>query len=207
MISVVIPARGGSTRIPRKNLAVVCGRTLLQRAINIGHALSSDVIVSSDDEEILAHAREHRARALRRPPRLAGDHVHAIEAVKDAMQYVRNPWIAMLDCSTLWDWETMRDYLAEAGPHPCFAVTAFRGFIYDAHGRPLNRGATRPRTQDMQQYRESGACYVIPRDNTITDQIVPGAQMVVVRWSHSIDTPDDLELAHILDRRAHETRS
>lgn len=72
---VLIPARGGSKVIPRKNLRALGGRPLLSYAV--ATALASrhrpDVVVSSDDEEILALARGLGARVHRRDPDLADD--------------------------------------------------------------------------------------------------------------------------------------
>jgi N-acylneuraminate cytidylyltransferase len=55
----VIPARGGSKRIPRKNIRAFCGRPLMEYPISaaIESALFQRVIVSTDDEEIAAVAR------------------------------------------------------------------------------------------------------------------------------------------------------
>jgi len=73
----VIPARGGSKRIPRKNIRAFHGQPII--AYSIEAALRSDlfdrVIVSTDDEEIAAVALEHGAEApFRRPATLADDH-------------------------------------------------------------------------------------------------------------------------------------
>jgi N-acylneuraminate cytidylyltransferase len=77
-ILAFIPARGGSKGIPRKNLAQVGGRSLVARSV--GHALAarrvSRVLVSTDDEEIAAAAREAGAEVpFLRPASLAGDEV------------------------------------------------------------------------------------------------------------------------------------
>ncbi len=72
----IIPARGGSKRLPRKNVAMLAGKPLLVYAVEA--ALESDVFdqvcVSSDDDEILEIAREYGVhQALKRPPELASD--------------------------------------------------------------------------------------------------------------------------------------
>ncbi|MDP9100547.1 MAG: acylneuraminate cytidylyltransferase family protein [Actinomycetota bacterium] len=58
----VIPARAGSSRIPDKNLALVGGQTLLERAIHTGLAAFGTVFVSTDDERYAALARAAGAR-------------------------------------------------------------------------------------------------------------------------------------------------
>lgn len=71
----IIPARGGSKRFPRKNLALLAGRPLLAYAIEA--ALTSGVFdrvcVSSEDAEILLAARKYGAEAVLRPIELATD--------------------------------------------------------------------------------------------------------------------------------------
>ena len=60
-----IPVRGGSKRIPRKNMLELDGETLIARKIRQVSSLGS-VVVGSDDEEMLAEARRHGAVTVRR---------------------------------------------------------------------------------------------------------------------------------------------
>ena len=74
----VIPARGGSKRIPRKNVRQFCGKPLLAYPIDIclQSGLFKHVIVSTDSEEIAEVARACGAEVpFMRPPELAGDFV------------------------------------------------------------------------------------------------------------------------------------
>ncbi|WP_198147436.1 3-deoxy-manno-octulosonate cytidylyltransferase [Sphingobium chungbukense] len=62
-IAVVIPARAGSSRLPRKPLRLIAGRTLLHRTIAMARAATAglsdaQLVVATDDEAIAAHARE-----------------------------------------------------------------------------------------------------------------------------------------------------
>lgn len=74
-VVALIPARGGSKGIPRKNLRMVAGKPLL--AHSIAAAMSSELIdrtfVSTEDEEIAAVARSLGAEVITRPPSLATD--------------------------------------------------------------------------------------------------------------------------------------
>ena len=59
---VVIPARAGSSRLPRKPLRLIAGRTLLHRTIAMARAATAglpdtQLLVATDDQEIAAHAR------------------------------------------------------------------------------------------------------------------------------------------------------
>lgn len=68
-----VPARGGSTRVPRKNLREIGGVPMFLRACyNLNQILGKDcIVVDSDDEEILSLALEAGFRALKRPENLA----------------------------------------------------------------------------------------------------------------------------------------
>lgn len=71
----IIPARGGSKRFPRKNVALLLGKPLLAYTIEAAQAsgVFDRVCVSSEDAEILQIAREYHAEALPRPEDLASD--------------------------------------------------------------------------------------------------------------------------------------
>lgn len=88
---VVIPARGGSKRFPRKNIAPLMGRPLLAYAIHAGRRakLADMVAVSTDDREIADIAREWGAVVpSMRPEELAGDRVTADEAVVHMVRHL-----------------------------------------------------------------------------------------------------------------------
>lgn len=76
MIIAVIPARGGSKRIPRKNIKEFCGRPMIAWAISLARnsGLFEQIIVSTDDDEIAKLARKWGALTpFLRPENLADD--------------------------------------------------------------------------------------------------------------------------------------
>lgn len=87
-VLVVIPARGGSKAVPRKNLRSLDGRPLIAHAIATASSskFAPFVVVSSDDDEILAIARSLGCFALQRPPELAGDAVTLDPVVAHALE-------------------------------------------------------------------------------------------------------------------------
>ena len=80
----IIPARGGSKRLPRKNVLDLCGKPLI--AYTIEAALKSKyidkVIVSSDDDEILNISLNFGAETIKRPVELASDTATTFDAIK-----------------------------------------------------------------------------------------------------------------------------
>lgn len=87
---VIIPARGGSKGIPRKNIKEFCGRPLIHYSIEVAKAVAPDthIILSTDDDEI-----RHCATlaglpvSYRRPAELGGDKVGSREVILDAMDW------------------------------------------------------------------------------------------------------------------------
>jgi spore coat polysaccharide biosynthesis predicted glycosyltransferase SpsG len=79
-MDVLIPARGGSKELPRKNLLPVGGIPLVARAIQTGQEFGT-VYVTTDDHEIAGIAHAARAEVLDRPPALAEDDATVDEVV------------------------------------------------------------------------------------------------------------------------------
>lgn len=74
-ILVVIPARGGSKGIPRKNLRAMAGKPLITYSIQtaLASTFAPDVYVSSDDDEILSIASQLGAKVLKRESVISND--------------------------------------------------------------------------------------------------------------------------------------
>jgi CMP-N-acetylneuraminic acid synthetase len=84
----LIPARGGSKGIPRKNLALLAGRPLIAWTVEaaLGSRTLWRTMVSTDDDEIAAVARACGAEVpFRRPPELASDEAGALEVIRHAI--------------------------------------------------------------------------------------------------------------------------
>lgn len=87
----IVPARGGSKRVPRKNLRPLLGKPLVLWALEaaLGSRLITRVVLSSDDPEILHVARPYgEGVPLLRPPELASDSAPAIAYVRHALNVV-----------------------------------------------------------------------------------------------------------------------
>lgn len=87
---IVIPARGGSKGIPRKNIKPLHGRPLIHYSIDVARALAPDshIILSTDDDEIRRVAEETGLPVpYRRPEALATDTAGSREVILDAMDW------------------------------------------------------------------------------------------------------------------------
>jgi len=88
----IIPARGGSKRLPRKNMLGLAGKPLV--AWSIEAALNSNyidnVIVSSDEDEILGIATLFGAETIKRPDCLASDTATTFDAIKHTIDNSKN---------------------------------------------------------------------------------------------------------------------
>jgi len=85
----IIPARGGSKGIKKKNIRLLAGKPLIYYAIDVAKKIASqnEVIVTSDDDEILEIAKLSGVIAYKRPSSLAGDEVPLDPVIIDAYKW------------------------------------------------------------------------------------------------------------------------
>jgi pseudaminic acid cytidylyltransferase len=88
----IIPARGGSKRIPKKNIKDFLGKPLIAYSIQIAKEsnLFDDIYVSTDDNKIENVAKEYGAKIIQRPKQLADDFSSSADAVNDAIKTLKN---------------------------------------------------------------------------------------------------------------------
>jgi len=92
-VVAIIPARGGSKGIPRKNIVDICGKPLIAYSIEVAlnAKLIDRVIVSTDDEEIAEISRYYGAEVpFLRPKELAGDDSSLSDAVAFSLDQLRS---------------------------------------------------------------------------------------------------------------------
>lgn len=84
----LIPARGGSKGVPRKNVKMMCGHPLIAWSIRaaLDSRLLDKVVVSTEDEEIAEVSRRYGAEVLPRPAELAGDAVISRDVIAHALR-------------------------------------------------------------------------------------------------------------------------
>lgn len=175
----IIPARGGSKRVPRKNIRPFAGRPMIAYAIEAARqsGLFDRIVVSTDDAEVAALAqREGAAVPFLRPAALADDHTPTVPVIAHAIRACAElGWRADLACCIypavpLLQPESLAAALAllEASDAPyAFPVLAYRAPIQralkrDAQGRsaPLHPEFALTRTQDLPSaFHDAGQFY------------------------------------------------
>lgn len=219
----IIPARGGSKRIPGKNIKDFCGKPMLAHSIT--HAKNSgvidEVIVSTDDEQIAQVAIDHGAVVpFMRPAELADDYTgtrpvmrHAVQTLLDsdwnishvACIYATAPLLSaalvrqgfeMLSGSD-------RDYIFTAAQ---FSFPIQRAIMKTPSGgvTPFDKTAIAKRSQDLPDaFHDAGQLYWGKTDVWLdpASAIFGDNSQMIVLPSHrvqDIDTPEDWRRAELL---------
>lgn len=88
----VIPARGGSKGIPRKNIITIGGKPLIYYTIKAAQETDSidKIIVSTDNKEIADIAKSYGAQIIRRPRSISGDTASSESAIMHSLQFLEN---------------------------------------------------------------------------------------------------------------------
>ena len=213
---VIVPVRGGSRGLPGKNLAVLAGVPLWQRAVSQGVAVGADeVIVTTDVEDILAGDAGAKVRLLRRPADLAGDATPMAPVMMHALRDIDGPAriVLLQPTSPLRTLDDIRSAieLHESGQFELVkSVTEANAGVLK-YGRmdgdkfvPLADPAfCFSNRQDLPPVlRPNGAVYVFDRDwflqneGFVSDAI--GAVVMPEDRSHDIDTAEDFARAEAI---------
>lgn len=220
----LVPARGGSVRVPGKNLRAVGGRPLIMWTLDAARdAPDVDrVVVSTDDARIAELASAAGAEVHQRPTHLATGNATTSDAVVDALNSLEDlpaHVVVLQPTSPLRTPQDIQGALSRASERHCdgvisvcrcewppeWANTLPADRSMDRFFRPGVRGT---RSQDLPvRYRLNGAVYVyrtqrlLAEGTTSFDGGLVAYEMPVSR-SIDIDTEDDLTLADCLLRSA-----
>lgn len=224
----VITARGGSKGIPRKNLALLCGKPLLQYAIESALAanLLSKVVLSTDDLEIAELGKKLRIEVpFIRPKKLARDETPTLPALKHAVRFLEregekydaicllqptNPLVEPHDidnCVRIF-FKKLADTIMSVSEVPCeynpnwVYFKRKNGTLYLSTNRknpPVRRQLLPP------AFHRKGSIYIVKRDILIKKNTLYGKKLIgyLIPSDNSvnIDCPEDLIKADTLLRR------
>jgi len=215
----IIPARGGSKRIPRKNIKLFCGRPMIAWSIDAARAsgLFDHIVVSTDDIEISAVAKAYGAEVpFMRPAALSDDYTGTSSVVAHAIQWYRAQGdmpdlvcciYATAPFVSAADLQRGLQMLADSGSDFAFSVTSFafpiqRAIKLTEEGRVqmFQPEHFNTRSQDLEQaFHDAGQFYWGRAAAWIADKpIFSSDAMPVILPRHrvqDIDTPEDWERA------------
>ncbi|WP_281637406.1 cytidylyltransferase domain-containing protein [Flavobacterium marginilacus] len=210
----IIPARGGSKRIPKKNIQMFGGVPLLVHSIQYALAnkeIIDDVYVSTDDETIKNIALENGAKVIERPQILSGDFEPTVSALKHVLESVKTDVknvILLQPTNPLRPQNLLKEifekYLKE-NLDSLFTVSRDYhkfGKIINSKFIPFNYSIGQ-RSQDLEAlYFENGLLYItkaslILKDIIISENAFP-FEVNHIFSNVDIDTLEDLEYAEYL---------
>jgi pseudaminic acid cytidylyltransferase len=217
----IIPARGGSKRIPRKNIKEFAGLPIIAHSIKaaLECSLFDKVIVSTDDEEIASVAQKFGADVpFIRPSNLSDDHTATIPVIAHAIQTLQNNYVIDNVCCIYATAPFVRysdlidayNALLTHNKQYAFPVTTFpfpiqRGVKRDVEGNieMFNPQHFTTRSQDLEEaYHDVGQFYWGRATAWIEGKpIFSDAATTIVLPRHlvqDIDTPEDWIRAELM---------
>jgi CMP-N-acetylneuraminic acid synthetase len=223
----VIPARGGSKSVPRKNIVLVHGKPLIAYTIEAAQRsrLLTHFLVSSDDPEIIAVARQYGAPApFVRPAELATDTAPSLPVVQHAvgemerLHGITYDYVVLLQPTTplrlAEDIDAALEKLVATGADSVISVCDV-GAYHPARMRqivndrlvelPVREPKEMARRQDLPPvYIRNGAIYAVKRDVVMLQNTMSGGDcrpyIMPEDRSVNVDSKLDLLLAEILLR-------
>ena len=216
----IIPARGGSKGIPRKNLINICGRPLM--AWSILHARLAKgvdaVYVTSDSDEILTVAQRYGALPIERPPDISGDRASSESAWLHALDTIEASGVEIARIFGLQATSPLRDPGDIEGAleqyqreelDSLFSVAEVEDFFtwrIDENGQPRSVNYDwrhrRPRQLIEKRYLENGSIYLFSPTVLRREKNRMGGRLgVFVMPRHKlfqIDNLEDMKLAETI---------
>lgn len=206
-LCMLIAVRGGSKRVPRKNIKPFCDTTLLEIKIKQGLRIKeiTEVVVSSDDEEILQEARKLGATALKRDEYYCSDNVPMKEVYKHLAENlthdhilwapVTSPFVSddsVRKCISLYRENSEFDSLLTTKILKEYMWLDGKALNYDPHNHP--------RSQDLPEINcLNFAVHLLPRELMIKNKGIIGDNFYCYPLSDyesiDIDTQFDFMIA------------
>lgn len=218
----IIPARGGSKRVPRKNIKLFAGKPIIAYSIEaaIASKLFDKIIVSTDDEEIAAVAESYGAEIpFMRPKSLSDDHTGSNEVLKHAIKWLEeNEYTFEYVCclyatAPFLQVESLKegfDKLVTSEKSYTFSVTSFPFPIQraikirtDGSIKAFNTEHIYTRSQDLEEaYHDAGQFYWGKTEAFLNDTVVFSKESVAVILPRylvqDIDTAEDWYRAELM---------
>ena len=229
-IIAVIPARGGSKRIPRKNIKPFCGKPMIVYSIEaaIRAGIFDEIIVSTDDEEIADVAKNAGASVpFMRPKELSDDYTATGAVVEHAIKFLQARGDRIKFVCTIYATAPLIDEfyiklglekLRASNAKNAFSCTSmpfpiWRTFKIAKDGRceMFWRENFDKRSQDLEEaYQDAGQFYWTNLDAPSSDEIFFGRDSIAIvlprHLVQDIDTPQDWIRAEFLYEAVQKSR-
>ena len=213
----IIPARGGSKRIPKKNVKPFLGKPMLAYSIEAALAtgLFDEVMVSTDDQEIAEVARQYGAKVpFMRTPATANDYATLADVMKEVLTEYKNrgqefdnsclilatcPMLQSQDISSAYNRLTSSDFTM-VYPVVLFSYPIWRclDLAEDGSMRRHWPEFENSRSQDLQkQYHDTGTFYWYKNAEWLAGNVKIGGIEVDETTIQDIDTETDWKLAEM----------
>lgn len=213
----IIPARGGSKRIPRKNVKSFLGKPILAYSIEAALAtgLFDEVMVSTDDEEIAEVARQYGAKVpFMRTPATANDYATLADVMKEVLTEYKNrglvfdnsclilatcPMLQSQDISSAYNRLTSSDFTM-VYPVVLFSYPIWRCLDLAEDGAMSRHWPEfeNSRSQDLpKQYHDTGTFYWYKNAEWLVGNVKIGGIEVDETTIQDIDTETDWKLAEM----------
>lgn len=224
----LIPARGGSKGIPRKNVRLLAGKPLIAYTIESARQAHSirRVIVSTDDAEIAAVSEHYGAEVVRRPTELSDDAASSETALLHALGYLQQTegtladLVVFLQCTSPLtlpeDIDGTVQALVDENADSALATTPFHYFLWqrseggDTVGINHDKRGRLLRQQREAQFLETGAVYVMrtPGFLQAKHRFFGKTAMYVMPQERclEIDEPVDFQIAELLMQKRAQQR-
>ena len=231
MNAAIIPARGGSKRIPRKNIKSFCGKPIIAYSILAAKesGLFDKIIVSTDDHEIAEIAMEWGAEVpFFRPKQLSDDHTGTMDVINHAIEWLHANdaeydyaccIYATAPLIRIEDLQQGYAQLKNSDKQFAFSVTTFPSPIFRALKRTKTNGLAmfwpehlNTRSQDLPEaYHDVGQFYW-----GTTEAFLKGLPLfdehalpiVIPRFlAQDIDTPEDWEQTELMYKAVYQKAS
>lgn len=224
----IIPARGGSRGIPRKNIKSLCGRPLISWTIEAAQSASevTRIVVSTDDDEIADVSRRFGAEVLRRPAEISGALASSESALLQVLGTLREredyepEAVAFLQCTSPLTMPEDIDgtvcLVTGEGFDSAVTMVPFHYFVWreGAEGQleGVNHSATRRlmRQERQPEYLEIGAVYAMRTEGLRAHQFRffgrIGRYLLPTERAFEIDEPEDWQRAEVLLRTSGKLR-
>lgn len=219
-VLAVIPARGGSKGVPRKNVKLLGGIPLIVHAINCAKESSrvSKIVISTDCEEIAVIAKGNSCEVIMRPNDLASDTSNVVLTVEHAYKTLNEDFdiIVLLQPTSplrtgkdldniieMFEREIKLDGVISVVPFDDLHPARMYNLGMDNELIPFIKDSESMRRQDLDPvFYRNGCFYAVKSQSFFTERSFmvknKKAYIMDAEWLVNIDTPRDFKIASII---------